>query len=242
MEIWVYHDLNDRQKLSSLFFFYETKTTLFWLELWLAMKSGTSAITGEVQDSGWTPMSPHGTFQNRIPIKRRLLKEVTVWWSAEYRMWVGPIANGSRVRQKLDLRHHVVLNGLKRIGIVKKFEKLVHLDLNDWQKWSRFEVCSFLILRNQMTLFWIELWRAMKNEAFTITRDVQDSGWMPKSLQGTSYSRKKAVVTVWWSTVEHRTWVVEIVFPDYDWRISYDAMVWVSWDNSLLLMSNIDHM
>ena len=51
--------------------------------------------------------------------------------------------------EELDVSPHAVFDGLKRIGKVKKFEKWVPLDLNDRQKFSRFEVRSYLLFRNQ---------------------------------------------------------------------------------------------
>ena len=64
-------------------------------------------------------------------------------------METDPLHTVREMAEKLDISSHAVIDGLKRIGKVKKFEKLVLHDLNDRQKLSRFEVCSSLLLRNQ---------------------------------------------------------------------------------------------
>ena len=53
--------------------------------------------------------------------------------------------------EDLSVSSHVVFDGLKSIGKIKKLEKLekwVPHNLNDRQKLSRIEVCSSLLLRN----------------------------------------------------------------------------------------------
>ena len=51
--------------------------------------------------------------------------------------------------EELSVCSHAVFDGLKRIGKVRKLEKWVPKDLNDRQKFSRFEDCYTLLLRNQ---------------------------------------------------------------------------------------------
>ena len=58
-----------------------------------------------------------------------------------------------RMTEELSASSHAVFVGLKRIGKVKKLEKWVPHDLNDRQKLSSFEVCSYLLLRNQNDSF-----------------------------------------------------------------------------------------
>ena len=55
--------------------------------------------------------------------------------------------------EELGVNSHAVFYGLKRIGKIKKLEKLIPHDLNDRQKFSRFEVWSSLRLRNQNDSF-----------------------------------------------------------------------------------------
>ena len=49
---------------------------------------------------------------------------------------------------ELDLSTYAVFDDLKRIGKLKDIEKWVPHDLNDRQKFSRFEVCSSLLFHN----------------------------------------------------------------------------------------------
>ena len=51
--------------------------------------------------------------------------------------------------EELGVSSCAAFDGLKRIAKIKKLEKWVPHDLNDRQKLSRFEIWSFLLLRNQ---------------------------------------------------------------------------------------------
>ena len=52
--------------------------------------------------------------------------------------------------EELGVSSHAVFDCLKRIGKVKKLEMWMPDDLNDRQKLTRFEICSSLLLRNQI--------------------------------------------------------------------------------------------
>ena len=67
--------LTEIVKLQGLFFFdfaqiTMVSTILFWIGSLCVMKSGSSRTIGDIQDSGWTPMSHPGTSQRRKPTKK----------------------------------------------------------------------------------------------------------------------------------------------------------------------------
>ena len=64
-------------------------------------------------------------------------------------MEIDPSQTVRGMAEQLGVNTHVVFDGLKRIGKVKKLGTWVSHDLNDRQKLLRFEVCSSLFLRNQ---------------------------------------------------------------------------------------------
>ena len=72
--------------------------------------------------------------------------------------------------EELGVSFHAVFDGkIGRIGKIEKLEKWVPHDLNDRQKFSRFDVCSSLLLCNYNDPFSIGSSRVMKSGSSTTT-------------------------------------------------------------------------
>uniref|UniRef100_A0A1I7XGQ8 Uncharacterized protein n=1 Tax=Heterorhabditis bacteriophora TaxID=37862 RepID=A0A1I7XGQ8_HETBA len=85
------------------------------------------------------------------------------------------------------------------MGKFKKFDKWVPHELNEYQKYGRYEICFPLLLRRKTTHFLIALRRVTKNGFYTTTDGVPPSSWTKMKLQNTSPNR---------SCIERRLWTL----------------------------------
>ncbi|MEZ0498461.1 hypothetical protein [Sphingomonas sp. IW22] len=105
--------------------------------------------------------------------------------------------------EDLQVDHTTVVRHLKEIGKVKKLEKWVPHELNDIQKYQRFEISSSLLLRNKVEPF---LERIITCDEKWIVYDnrKRSSQWLdrteaPRHFPKPKLHQKKVMVTVWWS-------------------------------------------
>ncbi|KAF2355089.1 Transposase type 1 [Trinorchestia longiramus] len=103
-------------------------------------------------------------------------------------------------RQSVRVSRH-----LKIIGKVKKLDKWVPHELNENQKFKRFEVCSMLSLRNTNDPFLDRI--VTCDEKWVLYDNRKRSGqWLdrdeaPKHFPKPMLHQKKIMVTVWWSAI-----------------------------------------
>ena len=105
--------------------------------------------------------------------------------------------------QHLNVSKSTVSDHLKKIGKVKKLDSWVPHELTEGQQTARYEVCSSLIIRNEIDPFLSrivtcdEKWIAYDNRR----RSAQwlDADERPKQMPKPSLHPKKTMITVWWS-------------------------------------------
>jgi len=79
---------------------------------------------------------------------------------------------------------------LKTIGKVRKLDRRVPHELNDYQKTNRYSVCSSLLLRNKNESFLDRVVIFNKNGFYTITEKGQDSDTMSAKALSKCQSRR----------------------------------------------------
>ena len=87
--------------------------------------------------------------------------------------------------EELNINHSTVIQHLKQIRKVKKFDKWVLQELSENQKHHRSDMSSSL-LHNNNEHFSIILWHATKSGFYTATGNDQLSTWTKKQLQSAS--------------------------------------------------------
>uniref|UniRef100_A0A0N5BJP3 HTH_48 domain-containing protein n=1 Tax=Strongyloides papillosus TaxID=174720 RepID=A0A0N5BJP3_STREA len=107
--------------------------------------------------------------------------------------------------RKLNVSKSTVSRHLQEIEKTKKLDRWIPHELNDYQKLSRYEICSSLILRNKNDPFLGRLITC--DEKWILYDNRKRSGqWLdkdesPKQFLKPKLSPKKIMVTVWWSAV-----------------------------------------
>lgn len=115
-----------------------------------------------------------------------------------------PSQTTSGLAARFDVSIKTILVHLDQIGKVKKLEKWVPHELNEYQKGARVEVCISLLNRNKNEPFLRriitcdEKWILFDNRK----RSSQwlDPGEAPKQCPKRDIHQKKLMVTVWWSS------------------------------------------
>ena len=115
---------------------------------------------------------------------------------SDTRKSVRELANELSVTKSTISRH------LKEVGKVKKLDKWIPHQLNEKQENRRFEICSSLIIRNQIDPFLSriitcdEKWVLYDNRR----RSAQwlDGDEKPKQMPKPNLHPKKTMITVWW--------------------------------------------
>ncbi|XP_015436815.1 PREDICTED: histone-lysine N-methyltransferase SETMAR-like [Dufourea novaeangliae] len=114
-----------------------------------------------------------------------------------------PRKTSREVAEVLNVDHSTVIRHLSGIGKCKKLDKWVPHELNESQRFRRFEICSALLLRNTNDPFldriitcdekWI-LYDNRRRSAQWLDQDER-----PKHFPKPKLHQKKVMVTVWWS-------------------------------------------
>uniref|UniRef100_A0A0N5C6I1 HTH_48 domain-containing protein n=1 Tax=Strongyloides papillosus TaxID=174720 RepID=A0A0N5C6I1_STREA len=107
--------------------------------------------------------------------------------------------------RELNVSKSTVSRHLQEIEKTKKLDQWTPHELNDYQKLSRYEICSSLILRNKNDPFLGRLITC--DEKWILYDNRKRSGqWLdkdesPKQFPKPKLSPKKIMVTVWWSAI-----------------------------------------
>lgn len=115
-----------------------------------------------------------------------------------------PRATSREIGKNLCVSHVTALDHIHQLGKVRKLDKWVPHELNDFQKNRRYEICSANLLRNKTNPFLDrivtcdEKWIVYDNRK----RSSQwlDKGEAPYHFPKPKLHQKKTMVTVWWST------------------------------------------
>ena len=115
-----------------------------------------------------------------------------------------PRKSTRELSKDLTIDHVTVLRHLQEIGKVKKLDKWVPHEWNDFQKTRRFEICSSLLLRHESDPFIDRIVTCDEKWIFYDNRR-RSAQWLdkdeaPQQFPKPKLTQKKTLVTVWWST------------------------------------------